>query len=707
VNLVRIASMIAVGLVLFGQAGPAAAQAPERAWRETLQLDAPLLAAKRWENARGLIEQGSWEAALEALGELEADFPDELVNVAPGRYLSLPLAVRLLRLHLPAEGLEIYRQQIDGWAEQQLESARRWNDESALRQIADTALASRHADEALDRLAARAWERGEIDTARTLWRQIIPVDPPRPEDLRLRLPGTDLDIAGLHARLILCSLAEGDVQRAERELGIFAERFPAAEGSLAGESGPLVEILQRLVADTDQWPPPIAERSWPTFAGSAGRNAVLAGQASIGRAVWTLPLDPVYVPRWERPRTALPERGLLSRFAVTWGEGAFFHDGLTVRGVRLSDGRPLWPTNSVGTATEQPGRIYPPFPVIPNRLPPGVPVVGLPRHTLLAHEGRLTALLGPSVLTAAGQGQPSPTRLVCLDLQEEGLLQWFHIPEDLFAPGWLISGSPVAEGDFLYVPLLRSNPQIEVGAACLDASDGTLVWQRTIGQALRDPLAGRVELGHQLLSYADGQVFHATGFGGVAALDARTGRIDWVVTYPSFDRETRARSDESRVGLMPPLYHEGTLLVKPDDADEILAIDAASGHVHWRRPTPGPVVHLLGAAGTRLFVSGHHLWSIDLDTGSVLWRFGFDDVGGYGYGRGVILGDRAVWPTHEELFVVDLASGQMHRRVRLYESLGLSGGNIIAGENRLLIAGPDHLTAFELLDAATNNDDAE
>jgi hypothetical protein len=698
VNRLRATCLIGISLGLLLWCGPAAAQTAERAWRETLQLDAPLLAAKRWENARGFIEQSSWEAALEALSDLEADFPEELVKVAPGRYLSLPLAVRLQRLHLPTEGLEIYRQQIDGWAEQQLESARRWDDENALRQVVETALASRHADEALDRLAQSAWERGDIATARMLWRQIIPIDPPRPDELRLRLPDTDFDIAGLHARLILCTLAEGDVQRAERELGIFAERFARAEGALAGESGVLVDILQRLLADPDQWPRPTAERWWPTFAGNSARNGVLAGRVVVGPAVWTLPLDPVYVPRWERPRTALPERGLLSRFAVTWGEGVFFHDGQTIRGVRLSDGRPLWPTSNAGSAAGQPGRIYPPFPVIPNRLPPGVPVVGVPRHTLTAHEGQLSALLGPSVLGTAGQGEPSPTRLVCLDLQEEGLLQWFHISEDLFEPGWLVSGSPVADGRFLYVPLLRSDPQIETGVACLHADDGTVVWQRTIGQALRDPLAGRVELGHQLLTCADGQVFHATGFGGVAALDARTGRIDWVVTYPAEDRPARARSDEARVGLMPPLYHEGTLFVKPDDADQILAIDAASGHVHWRRTTPGPIVHLLGVAGTRLLAGGNHLWSIDVDTGTVRWRFGFDDADGYGYGRGVIVGDQVVWPTHEEVFAVDLATGQMRRRLRLYESLGLSGGNIIAAGNRLLITGPDHLTAFELID---------
>src|SRR5690606_29468338 len=233
------------------------------------------------------------------------------------------------------------------------------------------------------------------------------------------------------------------------------------------------------------------------------RNPALPGEAHIGRPVWTLPLNPVYVPRWERPRPGLPERGLLSRSPVTCGEGVFFHDGLTIRGVRLSDGEPLWPTRAAGSAAEQPGKIYPPFPVIPNRLPPGIPVIGVPRHTLLAHDGRLVGLLGPSVLIHPREGQPSPTRLVCLNLQEEGLLQWFHIPEDLFESGWLITGSPVAQGEFLYVPLLRSDPQIEIGVACLRVEDGTLVWQRTIGQALREPLSGRVELGHQLLSYAD------------------------------------------------------------------------------------------------------------------------------------------------------------------------------------------------------------
>ncbi|GAG43716.1 unnamed protein product, partial [marine sediment metagenome] len=230
-----------------------------------------------------------------------------------------------------------------------------------------------------------------------------------------------------------------------------------------------------------------------TFSGRPTRNARQRESVVLDRPKWTLPLNPVYVPRWEHPRVALPERGLLSRYAVTFKEGVFIHDGTTIRGLRLADGKPLWPVDDDPSQAERPGKIYPPFPTLPSTLP-WTPVVGLPRFTTTVHEGRLYALLGPSVFTLPPGGhQASPTRLICLDLaQSEGRLEWFHTPEELFSGGWMVTGTPIAGGNRLYVPLVRTEPQIEVSVACLQADDGSKVWHRSIGQVLREPLRGRV-----------------------------------------------------------------------------------------------------------------------------------------------------------------------------------------------------------------------
>jgi outer membrane protein assembly factor BamB len=192
-------------------------------------------------------------------------------------------------------------------------------------------------------------------------------------------------------------------------------------------------------------------------------------------------------------------------------------------------------------------------------------------------------------------------------------------------------------------------------------------------------------------------LYWATDFGTVVAIDVHDGRIRWVVTYPAIERPAIDRSDESAVGLLPPLVDEGVVYVKPNDANELLAIDAGTGFVYWRRRPPGQIVHLLGVTASKLLVSGSQLWALDVETGRTNWRFGFDDAAGFGYGRGVVIGDRILWPTREELFSVDVDRGTPMRRVPLRDSLGISGGHLLVSDRHLLICGPDHLTAFPLI----------
>jgi outer membrane protein assembly factor BamB len=141
------------------------------------------------------------------------------------------------------------------------------------------------------------------------------------------------------------------------------------------------------------------------------------------------------------------------------------------------------------------------------------------------------------------------------------------------------------------------------------------------------------------------------------------------------------------------------VFVKPNDSPDLMALDAASGALLWRRALPSRIVHLLGEQGSDLYVSGDHLWSVEPATGEIQWRFGFDDPAAYGYGRGAIAGRRVFWTTHDDLFVIDRLTGKAVQRYPLRELIGISGGHVLLAENRLVIAGPDHLTAFALAPA--------
>ena len=693
-----IVARLGVAVSFLAAAHVAAAQTTQRSWREAMQLDAPLLAAKRLENVRGIVEEGDWDAAVAALAELADEFPNELVGVSPGRYLNVAEAAQLLTLQFPAEGLAAYRRRVDGWAQLQFLAAVEARDDSSLRRLVKDAFASSVGDDALNTLAQWAWERGEVASARRLWTQMIPLDSALGRSTIRRYPDTDHELADVHSKLILCSLAEGDLDRASSELSDFTDMFPDAAGTIAGQEGSYVDLLERLLDDDVAWQAAANRSRWSTFGAGTSRNSVVRRSYALGGPEWSLPLKPVYVPKWEHPRVALPERGVLARYPVLYDEGVFFHDGATVYGLELKSGRPLWPLEGDLDDEEPPGKIYPTVPMT-VRWNPWTPIVGLPRLTTTIHNGRLYALLGPSVLTVPPSGrQVPPMTLVRLNLEEgQGLMEWSLTSEQLFGPEWTITSTPVAEGEFLYVTLLKSTPQLEVAVACLRAADGQLCWQTHVGQALRKPLGGRTELGARLLTLADGRLYLATDFGAIAALDARSGNVSWVVTYPSIERSAVARSDESSVGLLPPLVDEGVVYVKPNDAEELLALDAETGFPYWRRRPPGQIVHLLGVADSSLLVSGDQLWALDVGTGRTNWRFGYDDVAGQGYGRGAIVGDRVFWPTREELVSVDLSSGRPMRRIPLTESLGVSGGHLLVSDRRLLISGRDHLTALTLI----------
>ncbi|MCA9026584.1 MAG: PQQ-binding-like beta-propeller repeat protein [Planctomycetaceae bacterium] len=672
--------------------------------RESVTLDVPLLVAKQVENIRGLIEQQQWSEAILALDRVAEDFPDSLVNVGSSRYLNAVDAARLITTQLPADGLRVYREQTDGWAGQQFEQSVLIRDAEGLRTLLRDAYASSWGDDALWQLGEWQWEDGHIAAARQTWSQLLPVDGDSGHSRWLTYPDSDYSAADVHARLVMCSIVEQDFARAESELHTFSEQHPSAQGTIAGRKGIWTELLSDVLQESLAWSRYPSIESWPTFARDSARNGAVASQLFIDGPQWMIPLAPLSVQQWERDRSALGEVGPLGRYPVISGEVAFFHDGQSIRALRLSDGKQRWPTDDESDI----GNIYPPFKTLAIR-PLLRPAVGVPRYTTTIDQGRLFALTGPSILTLPeARLQPSPTRLVSLDIGEgEGLLKWFIVADEVFDHGWQMTGTPVSGGDRLYIPLMRTVTQPEQAVACLSAEDGKLIWQQTICQALAAPLEGRVQLGHQLLSLSGDRVYCSTDLGAIASLDTETGVIRWIVTYASDPPSPTERSEESLYGLLPPLICDGRVYVKPNDSDRLMAIDLQTGTLVWSRSFPSRTVHLLGVAGTDLYVSGDQLWSIDTLTGQTNWRFGYDDPAGFGYGRGAIAGDHIFWPTHESLYTIDRRTGLAVQRYSLTDILGVSGGHIVLGHDRLLVSGPDHLTAFRLAPIDTSAVQAE
>jgi outer membrane protein assembly factor BamB len=166
-----------------------------------------------------------------------------------------------------------------------------------------------------------------------------------------------------------------------------------------------------------------------------------------------------------------------------------------------------------------------------------------------------------------------------------------------------------------------------------------------------------------------------------------------VVTYESSPAEG-VISARTRGGIAACLFSDNKIFVAPRDADGVMAIESGSGAQLWRRSLPGGVEHLLGAKNGKLIASGDGLWGLALATGSVQWHVGYNDPLGFGYGRGILAGNLVYWPTREEIFVVDQATGALRRRIPVTSRDGEKGGNLILAGDSLVVAQPRRIAVY-------------
>jgi outer membrane protein assembly factor BamB len=151
-----------------------------------------------------------------------------------------------------------------------------------------------------------------------------------------------------------------------------------------------------------------------------------------------------------------------------------------------------------------------------------------------------------------------------------------------------------------------------------------------------------------------------------------------------------------QLGLLPPLYWNGLVLVAPNDSRHLFCLEAASGRILWQRRMPERLRHLIGIADqgrqARLIASGNSLWAFDLDDGGLGWRMTQTEPEERGYGQGLLTGDSIFWPTREWLFQLDQNSGAVQRKLALRTpDAAHYGGNLAVANGLLLIVEPDRI----------------
>ncbi len=688
----------------------ATAQDPVR-FRTLFSVDVEPRVVRILETAREHIREGQWEQAIPILQELIETGGDSLIPLEPGRFGNVAQYCHLLISYMSPSGLAEYRNRVDGQAAEWLADGRANLDEAPLRRIVERAFNSSSGDESLWLLGELAFEQGLYAQARRYWQLLVPprptvADEPDADEAPVYLTyvNPDIDAANVLARLVLCSIFEGDVRRADVELSVFQTLHPDAEGSLAGQSGKLVELLTALFE---------AERKWPSVRTSAVRNATFGAQPSrspqpVGEPV----INDVAWQNISIPGTRLKgpagRADTLSLFPLVHDRTLFVANSGSLFAFDLITGRPKWPIDDDDSGEIMTSLLH--GPVMSD-----LPSSGVPRYTMTISDGRLYARMGlPFTRRSVHEGS-SYTELVGVDLSRQGDVTFRVTPDALDnqpvspeATQWSFEGSPIVSDGRVYATARRGTPEDETAVVCFDAETSQLIWKRRVCVNVRNVPDHYNLVGHQLLTLGDGRLFLNTGTGAIAAVDAMTGRMLWVITWPARSDETYDQeSNPQRHGLVPGLYHGG-ILYAVTKANGLFALDATTGQPTWRRQIRDRILHLLGIVDGRLILSGNSLWALDVHTGDDAWpsqtRLGFEDPDGFGYGRGVVTEQSVFWPLRDEILRVDHRTGEITRRVPLRQAYGLQGGNLLISGNHLVIAQAERLDA--LADVTQRVDDS-
>jgi outer membrane protein assembly factor BamB len=707
----------------------------------TVQLSEPDSAARsHLARVGAFLADKQWDEAVETLRQVMETHGDRVIALGTGRYVSVREYCHAQIVAMPEPALELYRARVDPLAERWCREAVDAQDARLLQRVVDQFFASSWGDDALLALGDIALEQGAYSDARHAWERISPLlrgPNGRPLWLALRTAkseeqwrnlepalkeregpatwlayrDTNLNLAAVRARLVLASIWEGSLRRAEIELEALRRLDPDAVGSLGGREVVLVDRLAAELAAASHWPAPSTKSRWLTFAGSARRTQTLPPAVRIAGPAWKSHIklgeahsaDGTFALGGRR--IGEDADGLLSYHPLVVGDLLLVSDQSTVRAFNLHTGQPAWR----GLSTD--GVIYQPehestFDIHSRNQ------VGVPRFTMTAHGNLLFAKLG-NPITSRPPDPPrsiSPGYLVCLDLSREGSLLRKIEPDD---DSWSFEGAPLCDGENLYVAMRRSDVRPQAYVACFDVQTGQLRWRKYICAA-ETPARGQVpEVTNNLLTLAEDSLYYNTNLGAIASLRKSDGQIEWVSLY-----ERAKRGDLSRRAahfyrdLNPCVYHAGIVLVAPSDCEQIMGLDAGTGQVLWTSNLADDVVHLIGATGDQLLASGDRLWWLNIYTGKVVRRFpeGKRD-GPRGYGRGVLAGHEVYWPTRDRIYIFDSKTTEPTQEPIALLPHGATGGNLLAIDGYLLVAASDTLFGFsqfprrrnELQEAITRN----
>ncbi|MCK6475018.1 MAG: PQQ-binding-like beta-propeller repeat protein [Planctomycetes bacterium] len=526
-------------------------------------------------------QNGEFRDALQQYQQVIEKFPNALFRISEfGIFVPVSQYVQRRILNFPKPDLEFYRQKYNAIARESYEQARRNFSLIGLSEIVDTMLATSYGDRALLELGNAALDTGHFLEALEHFSSI-----------RDYFPFSDVQNKELDLKIAYCHKMLGD------------KAAPA--GTSSGDGGTLtadqIAQLKKVIATARYEKPPF--------------HSQLASAPHIAQDDYNLLTptdDPIGIkePVWsfDQPGSRLDFYTFVQP-VVTDTSVVYRHKNI-VYARSILNGELRWINDLGGRATWQSfqERQY-------------------PQEDLLVQDGL--------VFTCISKGGPS---LVALD-EVTGQLRWAYGPmvaSNEEEARMRFEAAPAGGPRTVYAGYVLDNIEgqthtdSEYGLIAFDSASGRVRWRQRLCRLQPGKFSGgfaesrrnRIRSFTSPPLYSEGTVYYNTNAGVIAAMDARSGRVKWLMRYPyypSVHDATRQFGEAevvqyTRIWARPhspmfwfnqrPLLVGEDLYVAPVDVNLLMKMNRRSGKVIWsaQKGVNDPKARMHGSGDTSYFM---------------------------------------------------------------------------------------------------------
>jgi len=544
---------------------------------------------------------------------------------------------------------------------------------------------------------------------------------------------TAIPLGEIWARLLLVSLAEGNVQQAAEELRLLRQLFPATQMTLGGkkyQGAALFLELDRLLQETRKRQETLLATATPdpSELGTLRWKVALpkvqtTGEVFASQRVWPgndAKAMRAYFPQVIDGQVVVPVEARHHSQILSWD---------------LASGKPLWffaqPRGILGRNAASLSALLGAqhLPATSDIFEGQTRYFGSWRSDFsLGSDDQIYFRLGCPASSVPTSRQAKLTgrdinQVAAISPHQQGR-EKKGFPLTTESTAWTFDGLPQEMDGKVYVVMRHSDGAIQqFYVACFDSSGAissspgektpTPIWRTRLYSVAGLTLGTAFENANTTLTASEGVLYVAAGHGVVMALRAEDGRALWCSSY---DRSvTGGTVDQTpgeqvfRDGLACYLWQD-LVICLPRDFAGIFALDRFTGEARWvLRNVACDANHLLGVKENVLLVSGDVLYWIDARSGNLLTRFpafGSDSSqlarpNSRGIGCGTLGNETVYFPTREAINLLSTKPQKSGERWQAetrgkweLAEMGMEGGNLLLHSQGILLTTGDGIYAF-------------